>query len=99
MTDPISVIGLIGSCASIAAEGHHLYQALQAYCKSVKQAKKEVRGIAQDVNETAAVLKQVSQNLELEKDQKCKQSFMFLRAFANNFPDCSVQRGALYRRQ
>lgn len=68
MAEVVAAIGVVGSVASIAAEGFKLYRTLDTFVENVKGADNDVKCIANDVKDTAVVLNQLENNLRLEEE-------------------------------
>ena len=64
------MIGAISSVASIAAEGIQLAQTLNNFYDRYKNAGREVREVACEIDATSAILEQLVKNLELEKENQ-----------------------------
>lgn len=68
MAELLAVLSVAGSVVNIAAEGIRLSNKLNNYVQNVKYAEKEICAIARDVKDTAIMLQQLGDNLEMERE-------------------------------
>ena len=66
--DPASAIGLVSALASLASGGIKLAKTLNIYYEKFRQAGKDVKRIADEVESTSNIFMQLGINLEFEKE-------------------------------
>ena len=85
------VLGIVGSVVGIAAEGIKLSHTLNTYAQKVRYAGNEVKGVANDIQDTAVVLDQLGQNLKSEENYMSMSSFIYVSQCYTDTASTSLQ--------